>query len=532
MKIKRFIAPTMRDAIRLVREEQGADAVILSNRRVEGGVEVVAATDYDAALVQTAALRSEPAPSAPVVFDVPELQPAPVAREAVAEVPVRTPEPVLKFEMPAAAPVATDDAPRIKPVLVQQAAPAANSRAATAASSESNSARDPSYIRYLLRNEPVEAAAGASRPAVAARPPLTPPRLEPERPAPVVAKPVAVAAPAAQVVPTRDTRPASIAEAAAAALAPRPGSEMDSIRNEMQSMRRFMEQQLGGLAWNDLKTRNPVRADVVRTLTNIGLELRIAREIATELPDDATQERARFLPMGLLARRIPAFKHEWLDAGGVISLVGPTGVGKTTTIAKLAARYVQNWGLRDVALVTTDHYRIGAQEQLFTYGRLLGVPVLTADNERELALALDKLRACKLVLIDTAGMSPRDSNLEKQFATLNGVSAPIRTALVMSAASQGADLDDQFKRFAPAKPGAVILTKLDEASRVGAALSAVIRHEIPLAYVTDGQRVPEDLSAARPDQLVLRAMQLARKSAEPVDEDELSFQFSGAAAHA
>ncbi|MGQ0621029.1 MAG: flagellar biosynthesis protein FlhF [Panacagrimonas sp.] len=387
------------------------------------------------------------------------------------------------------------------------------------ASSGSAPSSDPPSVRYLLKREAPEPAprsnsSSAAAQASLARAPLMRPRLEPERPAPLHEPlPDAVEAPSA---PAHSTR------------------EIDAIRCEMQSLRRAMEQQLGAPAWGELKSRNPVRADVVRSMTAIGLELKLAREIATELPDDATPERARVLPMGLLARRIPAFKQEWLDAGGVVALVGPTGVGKTTTIAKLAARYIQTWGLRDVALVTTDHFRIGAQEQLFTYGRLLGVPVLTADHHKELCQALDKLRDRKLVLIDTAGMSPRDANLEQQFAMLAGLPVPIRTALVMAAGSQGVDIDDQFKRFAPASPGAVILTKCDEARRIGPALSAVIRHGVPIAYVTDGQRVPEDLSTAQPDQLVLRAMQLSRKPPETPDEEddgEFAYPFAGAAAH-
>jgi len=166
---------------------------------------------------------------------------------------------------------------------------------------------------------------------------------------------------------------------------------------------------------------------------------------------------------------------------------------------------------------------------LFTYGRLLGVPVLTADNQHELCLALEKLRDRKLVLIDTAGMSPRDQNLQEQFAMLSGLPVPNRTALVLSASSQAADLDDQVQRFAPAAPAAVILTKVDEATRIGSALSTLVRHGLPMAYVADGQRVPEDLSPARADQLVLRAMQTPRKVLALPDDEELSFQFAGAA---
>ena len=475
MKIKRFIAASMRDAIRQVREEQGPDAVILSNRRVDGGIEVVAATDYDAALAVGAG----------------------VVRDATTQGESRA---------------------RPAPTVAADVLPA-------------NDGGAMSFAETLAARTPlIEARPSSPSPAIAGegwgggscsneQRSLSEARAE-KRPHPVVG----LSESAQRHAATRPTTPA-----------PSQGkensnsSDLASLKSEMQSMRRFMEQQLSGLAWNDLKTRNPIRADVVRRLISLGVEMTLAREIASELPEDTSAERARFLPMALLARRIPAFKHEWLDAGGVVALVGATGVGKTTTIAKLAARYVQNWGLRDVALVTTDHFRIGAQEQLFTYGRLLGVPVLTADNHHELCLALTKLKDRKLVLIDTACMSPRDSNLSQQFAMLSGLPVPNRTALVLSASSQGTDLDDQYQRFAAADPGAVILTKLDEATRVGSAISAVIRHNLPLAYVADGQRVPEDLAAARPDQLVLRAMNATRKVAALPDDEELSLQFAGAA---
>ncbi|MGQ0529504.1 MAG: flagellar biosynthesis protein FlhF, partial [Panacagrimonas sp.] len=302
------------------------------------------------------------------------------------------------------------------------------------------------------------------------------------------------------------------------------------LKAEMQTMRRFMEQQLAIITRGEpAAPRHPIRADVVRALIDLGVESKLAREIASEISEGVSSERARQQALGVLARRIPAFKHEWLDAGGVVALVGATGVGKTTSVAKLAARYVQSWGLRNVALITTDHFRIGAQEQLFTYGRLLGVPVLTADTPNELRLALDKLRDCKLVLIDTAGMSPRDANLEKQFAMLSSLPTPARTALVLSAGSQAGDLDAQFTRFAPANPSAVILTKLDEATRIGSAFSALARRDVPLAYVADGQRVPEDLCAARPEDLVRNAAEALRRDQATHQQTQAEVELDGVA---
>ncbi|MGQ0697041.1 MAG: flagellar biosynthesis protein FlhF [Panacagrimonas sp.] len=468
MKIKRFVAPNMREAMRLVRESQGPDAVILSNRRVEGGIEVVSATDYDAAMMQSAAIRSEPVGQAPI--------PGPELAE-----PTTPPEPP----------------------------PGAR----------------PNYQPYFLRQEAIErdARQRATESAAIAAANIV---------LPAVAEKL-VETPRIYTVPfvTPDARSGdrrSVEVSIAAAMPPATSSdtkEIDGLKSELQDLRRFMEQKLATVARPAVEARKPIRADVLRSLVDIGIELKLAREVAAEIPEGASAEHARSLAMGLIARRIPAFRHEWLDTGGVIALVGATGVGKTTTIAKLAARYVQSWGLRDVALVTTDHFRIGAQEQLFTYGRLLGVPVLTADNPHELGLALDKLRDRKLVLIDTAGMSPRDANLEKQFAMLSGLTLPHRTALVLSASSQGADLDDQFARFAASDPNAVILTKLDEATRLGTAISAIVRKGLPLAYVADGQRVPEDLAAANPEQL----MQSAMDAMHPNNDEAFSNELAGVA---
>ena len=408
MKIKRFLAANMRDAIRMVREEQGPEAVILSNQRVSGGIEVVAATDYDAALIQ--------------------------------QVTRRTPEP---------------------------------------------------------------------EPAVVPEPPPAPTRSQKDK--------------------GRAATPPPAPRAAASVGIPTPvAPEIQQLRAEVGGMRRLLQEQIAGLAWRDLNERQPERLAALRAMSNLGIDAEIAQQIIAALPQKPDRERARFLPLGLLARRIPVVTADPILQGGVFALIGPTGVGKTTTIAKLAARWAGKFGTRDLALVTTDHYRVGAQEQLFTYGRLLGVPVHTAANGAELGAALAKLSDRKLVLVDTAGMAPRDRQLAAQFVELRASRAPIRSLLVLPATTQSLDLADIIARFAPAKPEAAVLTKLDEATRIGGALSAPIRSRLPLAYICDGQRVPEDLQPAKADQLVLRAMRLAREHPHTVDDTTLALQFGGA----
>lgn len=399
MKIKRFQANNMREAIRLVREEQGPDAVILSSRRSGNGVEVVAATDYDAALVQQAQrLAASTSPSAPVASSE------------------------------------RDSAPAKWPLVTAQ-------RKATTAA--------------------------ASRKPIAATPPSAP-----------------AADPAA--------------------------AQITQLRREMSGMRRLIEQQMAGNAWQELTRREPERLAALRGLTALGVDEALARQIAESLPGKLSPERARFLPLGLLAKRIPVTPHEPILEGGVWVLAGPTGVGKTTTIAKLAARYAEQHGVRDIALVSTDHYRVGAQEQLHAYGRMLGVPVHGAASGAQLRQVLTRLSDRKLVLIDTAGLSHRDPRLFTQFSELATVRRAVRTALVLSATQQPGDLAEVLRCYQALQPAGCILTKLDEATLLGGALSALIRARLPLAYFTDGQRVPEDCHAARADQLVLRAAQLRR----------------------
>jgi flagellar biosynthesis protein FlhF len=203
-----------------------------------------------------------------------------------------------------------------------------------------------------------------------------------------------------------------------------------------------------------------------------------------------------------------------LETGGVIALVGPTGAGKTTTIAKLAACFAQRYNARDVALITTDTVRVGGREQLHGYGRQLGIAVHEADSAQALALLLERLRDYKLVLIDTAGLGQRDRNLVGQLNWLRA-SGQVKTLLCLPANSHFSDLDEVVRRFSSVQPQGVVLTKLDETGRLGSALSVVVDHQLPMTWVTDGQRVPHDLHRANSAHLVLRLDQLRREADEP-----------------
>jgi flagellar biosynthesis protein FlhF len=233
--------------------------------------------------------------------------------------------------------------------------------------------------------------------------------------------------------------------------------------------------------------------------------------------------------MGRLASQLRLSEDDFLTQGGIYALVGPTGVGKTTTIAKLAARCALKHGARHVALVTTDSYRIGGQEQLRSYARILGVPIRVARTHDELKDTLADLLDRRFILIDTAGMNQRDMKLSEKFALLKQQSPRVKTLLTLSANTQASGMDDIIKAFSHLDLSGCILTKTDETSSLGGALSAMIRHQLPMAFVTNGQQVPEDLSLARPNTLVNQASELMNDE-QQLDPQTLS-SYGGFAAY-
>ncbi|MDY6949629.1 MAG: flagellar biosynthesis protein FlhF [Pseudomonadota bacterium] len=427
MKIKQYRAEDMRTALRQVRDAQGPDAVILSSRRVPGGVEVVAAVDYDGEDAATEQLAQSTPGSRDVSYG---------------------------------------------------AAPA------------------PSNLVDTY---------GADRPSV--------PKPRPQQPS--------VAAPSHAAAKDRDLDLSRFELADA-------NSDMNE---ELRTLRRMLETQLATLAWNDLSRRSPIQTELLKQMTQLGLAQQLATEIVTQMPTRLELAEANRLALALLARKIETTGERWMDSGGVVALVGATGVGKTTLIAKLAARWVMRHGPRDIALVSTDSVRIGAQEQIQTLGRLLGVPAYAIDGAAELADVLDHLDDKRLVLIDTAGLSPRDPRVEEELMLLAAASTRMETTLVLSAAAQAGAIEEAVQRFAPARPATCVLTKLDEATSLGGVISTLIRARLPVSYVSEGQRVPEDLAPARAHQLIVRAVELSRKSGASADEDLLRRRF-GTVAHA
>ncbi len=537
MKIKRTFAPDIRQAMRRVREEQGADAVILGNRKVDGGVEILSAIDYDEDMLYESAARQERAAvAASAGYAEPRSAPVQTYAEVAANVPrasepgprpseSRAPEPAMRAAPPA--PRTPGPAPRENAqgvevshehILVRPHGGAEARRAARSAQPAPGARNDSSVQRARARSS---ARAPVAQPQTVA-PPIAP------QPA---ATPDADAGPA----PTAQApEPAPVREVGREAPGPAAASnrEFESLRAEIQALRGLMENQLNVLEWDRLSRRHPTRVAALSRLSEMDIGTELARTLVDAVREHDDPERTWRQVLAELARQVPIADDDFMSTGGVVALVGATGVGKTTTVAKLAARFCMQHDQRNVALVTTDTYRVGAQEQLLHFAQIIGVPLYAANDTEELGRVLARLCDKKLVLIDTAGMSQRDIRLTEQFVQLREVSPLLRSYLVMSANTQLAALDEVVRAFGAADLAGCIITKLDEATSLGPALTVSIRHRLSVAYVGTGQRVPEDISPARAHRLVGRAVPLARRYAEPEDDDALAVRFAGASAHA
>jgi flagellar biosynthetic protein FlhF len=431
MKIKRYFAADMRQAIRLVREEQGPDAVILSNRKVNGGVEIVAAVDYDETLVRKMAGEE--------------------SRPAAAAQPRSAPE--------------SAAAPRL-------------------------AASEPAVAPRGSSEQFAGAVAEALQRKTAAVPAAAPTRL---KPSPSTAN---------QIEWSQD--PALL-----------------GMREEIKTLRGMLESQLTGMAWREQSMHHPARAKLLQRLMQLGLAPALCRQLADQVSYAQDHEHHWRHALGLLARQVQVTDDDILSRGGVVALIGPTGVGKTTTVAKLAARFILRHGANRVALVTTDSFRIGAHQQLRTYGRLLGVPVHVANDAAELRTVLDTLRDKQLVLIDTAGVSQRDMRLTEQLGVLRQGAPRVKNYLVLSATAQRAALDETVRTFRHMDLAGCIVTKMDEAASLGEVLSAVVQQKLAVAYVSDGQRVPEDLHQARANKLVSGSVALMQNNNSEAPGEEI-----------
>lgn len=295
-------------------------------------------------------------------------------------------------------------------------------------------------------------------------------------------------------------------------------AELVQMRNEMSYMRKLLEEQVSGLMWQDMARKEPMRAMLVKRLMNLGLTETVADQLACFIPDDMGEKEAWHQVKEMLAGQINTTNNDIIHRGGVVALVGPTGVGKTTTIAKLAARFSQIHGADQLALISADSYRIAGHEQLATYGKIIGCPVKLAKNAQQLNELLIQFKHKKLILIDTAGMGQRDLRLAEQLAQLVQSShVKIRNYLVLAANAQQRVLQDSVERFKKVPLAGCVFTKVDEALSVGEIIATSIQNCLPIGYLTDGQRVPEDIRVANAGNLVTMAEQLAQEKPKGYD---------------
>jgi flagellar biosynthesis protein FlhF len=412
MNVKKFTAATSRDALRKVREALGPDAVILSNRPVDGVVEILALADNDVASIAT------PAPESSMAQPRPQLQ----------------------------------------------------------------ELEEPAPQSYANRRAPTQ----------------------PE--------------PAFDMAAMTSMMSAAIAQAQESAAA-----EMSGMMSELRAMRGLMETQLAELSWGATAQREPQKAGVLRELLAAGFSATLARYLVEKLPagKDAA-ESMRWVKTVLMRNLVTiADEDDLLTRGGVFALVGPTGVGKTTTTAKLAARCVMRHGPEKLALITTDAYRIGGHEQLRIYGKILGVMVHSVKDEADLRIALKELKNKHTVLIDTIGMSQRDQMVTEQVAMLSESGANVKRLLCLNATSTNETLNEVVRAYQGSGLAGAIMTKLDEAASIGNVLDVLVRQKLNLHYISNGQRVPEDLHLPDRMMLVDRAFRTRRDKAGEFQDADL-----------
>ncbi len=399
MKIRKYFAADMRQALNMAREQQGEDIVILSNRKVLGGVELVVAEDYDESLY---ASEEKVVPAGVAVSDAQH-------QHGVAESETK----------------------------------------------EQIAANPPAHHELDWTREPALA----------------------------------------------------------------------QVREEINSLRDLLEQQMSSLAWGEVGRQHPIWAGLLRKFGKLGIHPALARELAQQIPEQYSLEQGWRTVLALLSYRIPVSRASVLTNNTSLAFIGASGSGKTTTIAKLATQYVLEHGAGSVVLATLDSYRVGGREQLRSYARILGIPMRTINNDTELGDLLDQFQNRKLVLIDTAGLSPADERHKEQISLLLGVQDRVSSCLVLPAIAQSPALQQTIDVYRPLASAMCILSKLDEASSLGAVLSIAIQEKLKIIYQCNGQQVPEDLHKGDAADLIARAISMMKRYSNSTEEELLEQHF-------
>ncbi len=506
MKIKRFYAETLRDALRQVKESLGADAVILSNNKTQTGVELVAAIDYD------------------------EKQ---VSRKVQPEKPEKT---VIKQE---------ESSNWLKELKKMQFA-----QPQTGEQAKEHKAR--LKLEPELKNDIVSFSQARQQKVVKKDPLISDDKVESlidnsfsdllqEKKARIVKQSLAASQQRGNTDAMTYSRPQVKKKPAKTSVRSRGSKKQVSepkvqwsqdpmlveMKAEIQSLKEMLQHQVSGLAWGSFNRNNPHRSELLQRLCKLGLKPSLCKTLIRHVDEEASLEESWKKSLSLISQGIRVAQEDILSQGGMVALVGSTGVGKTTSIAKLASRFTLRYGASAMALVSTDNYRVGAQEQLKTYGQLLRVPVYIVADEVELRQTLDRLRDKRLVLIDTAGMNQRDIRMTEQLAMLRRANKNIKLLSVLSAAAQSSAIYEVANTLRPFRMDGCIVTKMDESTSLGGILSVIMEQQLPLHYVTDGQKVPEDIHPGRASQLLKRAMAIVRERKDAYDYNDIALSFAG-----
>ncbi|AWB67384.1 flagellar biosynthesis protein FlhF [Saccharobesus litoralis] len=462
MKIKRFVAKDMRTALLEVKNELGADAVIMSNTKTADGIEIVAAVDEETdAKVPPRKVESTPSVNNPT-SSAPQYSGANFMTSNIRQTP--------SFE--------------------NQVESRINSHFAQEQDLNDNQVAD--SLKSLLQRQHEKLHKGLQNPSPSPSP--APSSMQQAQQAEHLAQFAKK-----QIVNSAPNEPSSSVE----------NTELQAMKQEMAEIRKLMEHQVSGLMWQEMARREPVRAYLVDRLNKMGVSNDVSDQVASFIPEELSQAEAWDNALELLSGQINVTNNDILRRGGFVALLGPTGVGKTTTIAKLAAHFAQLHGSDQVAMVTTDTFRIGAHEQLQTYAKILGCPCKVVQSQAELSETLHQLRNKKLVLIDTAGVGQRDMRLAEHLETLmNANQIKIRSYLVLQSTAQRRVMQDAIERFKQIPITGCIFTKVDECTSLGEIISVAIQNALPVAYLSEGQRVPEDIRVAESAYLVEKAAQL------------------------
>ena len=521
MNVKRFTARTSRDALALVKQAFGDDAVVMSTRPCAEGVEVLA-------MAPESVQQLERVGAAAPVVEAPRHSPLArtLTQRAQAQHSEGRIEPRMDTRMDPRMDVRQE--PRLDAGAVDQDVEALQ----MSTLSFQDYVRERMLKRRQAELEAEQNNAAPRQPAVssiesararmaAQRAPEAPARREPPVLREEIRVPGAAAAARTAAVPgVPGVNPAPVLADAPSAANTR---DQAAMMDELRSMRGLIEQRFGALAFMEKLQRQPRQATLTQKLLDAGWSPSLIRKLVESLPGEVDETA---WASGVLERNLHTGEREPAleEQGGVYAMIGATGVGKTTSTAKLAAAFATRHGAANLGLITLDAYRVGAHEQLRTYGRILGVPVHTAHDRASLEDLLELLSAKKMVLIDTAGMAQRDARTRELLEMLSH--RAIRKLLVVNAASQGETIEEVLAAYnAPACHG-VVLSKIDEAVKLAPALDAMIRHRLKVVAIANGQRVPEDWHRLSANALVQRSLRAGGSAAWRMDSSDMNLVFA------